>query len=183
MFNIIFQSLFFFLPAYISNAVPVFLEKLHWFEFLRVPVDFGHRLRGNYLFGSTKTFRGIIGGAIGGIFTIFLQALLYNYVPASHGWFLLPYDLPNILWLGFLLGIGEGLGDLIKSFFKRRLQLASSAPSFPLDQMSFLGALGLSLLYFFPSPFHILSILIISPLVPLIANLLAYKVGWKKVWW
>ncbi len=183
MFYIVFQSLFFFLPAYISNAVPVFLEKMHWFEFLKVPVDFGYKFRGNDLFGSTKTFRGIIGGTIGGLLTIYLQSLIYKHVPGVQGWFLLPYDLPNILWLGFLLGIGEGLGDLIKSFFKRRMKLASSAPSFPLDQMSFLGALGLSLLYFLPTPFHILSIIIISPLVPLIANLLAYRVGWKKVWW
>lgn len=183
MFNIVFQSLFFFLPAYISNAVPVFLEKLRWFEFLKVPVDFGYKFRGHYLFGSTKTFRGIIGGAVGGVLTILIQSLLYMNVPSVQGWFLLAYDLPNILWLGFLLGLGEGLGDLIKSFFKRRMKLASSAPCFPFDQMSFLGALGLSLLFFSPSPFHILSILIISPLVPLIANLLAYRVGWKKVWW
>jgi len=183
MFNIVFQSLFFFLPAYISNAVPVFLEKMRWFEFLKVPVDFGYKLNGNYLFGSTKTFRGIIGGTIGGILIIYLQSLAYIYIPGVQGWFLLSYDLPNILLLGFLLGTGEGLGDLIKSFFKRRMKLASSAPCFPLDQTSFLGALVLSLIYFPISALHILSILIISPLVPFIANLLAYKVGWKKVWW
>ncbi len=183
MFNIVFQALFFFLPAYISNAIPVFLAKTGWFKSLAVPVDFGRKFYGHDLFGSTKTFRGIIGGTVGGIITVMIQALIYIYFTFTRELFLIPYDLPVILVLGFLLGIGEGLGDLIKSFFKRRMRLASSAPCFPLDQTSFLGALILGYLYYPLSFYHILIILIVSPMVPLIANLAAYKTGWKKVWW
>ena len=183
MFNIIFQALFFFLPAYISNAIPVFLAKTRMFEFLNIPVDFGTKIGKYDLFGKTKTYRGIIGGVVGGLLTVCFQAFLYESFPSLGGWFLIPYEFPAILWLGFLLGIGEGLGDLFKSFIKRRMKMASSAQSFPLDQLSFLGAVFLSYFYLHIPFYHLVVILIISPLVPFMANLLAYRLGWKKVWW
>lgn len=183
MLNIILQALYFFLPAYISNAMPVLLEKFSLFKFLKIRVDFGTSFRGNALFGETKTYRGIFGGVLGGLFTVFIQALIYFYLPDLRFLYIFPYDAGQIIWLGILLGFGEGLGDLIKSFFKRRLNLKSSAPAFPLDQTSFLGALLLGYL-FHPLPWqHLLVIILISPLVPLVANMLAYRIGWKKVWW
>ena len=183
MFNIILQALYFFLPAYISNAMPVLLEKFGLFKFLKIRVDFGVSYGGNPLFGETKTYRGIFGGILGGIVMIFIQVLIYFYFPDLRFLYIFPYDTGNILWLGILLGLGEGLGDLIKSFFKRRINLKSSAPAFPLDQTSFLGALILGYLYYPLSWQHILTIILISPLVPLVANLIAYRIGWKKVWW
>lgn len=183
MFFVIFQSLFYFLPAYISNAMPVLLAKTGWLGLLNVPVDFGYKIGGNDLFGKTKTYRGIVGGVLGGIITVCLQAALYNFYPDTQSWFLLPYGMPEALLLGFLLGLGEGLGDLIKSFVKRRLKMQSSAPCFPLDQTSFLGAVFLSMMYFQLSLPHLATIIIISPLIPVVANYVAYRIGWKKVWW
>ncbi len=183
MFFVVIQALFFFAPAYISNAVPVFLAKLDWFKFLNVPVDFNYKPDGYSLFGKTKTYRGIVGGTLGGGITIFIQALLYHYYPDSRFLFLFQYELPSVLILGLLLGFGEGLGDLIKSFFKRRLKMRSSSPAIPLDQSSFLMALLLSYSYRGPGIEHALAIIIISPLIPLTANVVAYKIGWKDVWW
>lgn len=183
MFLVIIQALFFFAPAYISNAVPVFLTKVNWFKFLNVPVDFNYKPDGYNLFGKTKTYRGIVGGTIGGVVTVYLQSLLYAYFPDLHFLFLFQYDLPTVLILGFLLGIGEGLGDLFKSFIKRRLKIRSSAPAIPLDQSSFLMALLLAYLYHGPGLNHALAIIIISPLIPLTANVIAYRIGWKDVWW
>lgn len=180
---IVIQALFFFLPAYFSNAVPLILNKFKVFEFLNIRVDGGIMMGGYPLFGTTKTYRGIIGGTIGGMLIVLVQALIYLFFQESRFLFILPYDLPNILILGFLLGIGEGLGDLIKSFFKRRLRIDSTAPSIPLDQSSFLGAMFLSFFYVVIPNEHIATILIISPIIPLIANVIAYKIGWKKVWW
>jgi CDP-2,3-bis-(O-geranylgeranyl)-sn-glycerol synthase len=91
--------------------------------------------------------------------------------------------VPSVLWLGFLMGLGEGFGDVIKSFIKRRLNIGSGKPFIPFDQMSFLGALLLSLIFYVPSGGHILAIIVISPLLPVIANIVAYNLGWKKVWW
>ncbi len=183
MLLVVIQALFFFLPAYISNAVPLFLAKGDWFKFLNVRVDFGYKPDEYSLFGKTKTYRGIIGGTLGGIITIYLQTLFYNFYPDWHFVFLFSYELPSILLLGFLLGIGEGLGDLIKSFFKRRLKIRSSAPAIPLDQSGFLLALLLSYLYYGPGIWHASVIIIVSPLIPLTANIVAYRIGWKDVWW
>ena len=183
MGTVILQALFFFLPAYVSNAMPVLLAKFNLFEWLAVPVDFGLKINGQFFFGKTKTWRGIIGGIAGAMAVIVIQTLIYDYSGNASGLFMFSYRMPEVLILAFYLGFGEGLGDLIKSFIKRRLHIESSAPFFPFDQMSFLGALLLSTLYYVLPAGQIISILIISPLLPVVANILAYKIGWKKVWW
>ena len=183
MLLVIIQALYFFLPSYISNAAPVFLDRYKIWESLKKPVDGGRKYKGEFLFGSTKTYRGLIGGTLAGIFVVLLQAILYFWVPDMGFLYLFPYELPNVIFLGFLLGFGEGLGDLIKSFFKRRLHIKSTGPSFPLDQSSFLVALLLSFIYYMISWQHILVILIVSPLIPILSNFIGYKIGWKKVWW
>jgi len=183
MLATVIQALYFFLPAYAANAVPVLLARFEIWECLNVPVDFNLKLGGSSLFGRTKTWRGIIGGILAGMAMVLIQALIHIYMPQREYLFLIPYPLFSIIWLGFLMGLGEGLGDLVKSFVKRRLRLKSGAPFFPLDQSSFLMALLFSFLYHVPSSGHILSIVLISPFIPLIANVIAYKAGWKKVWW
>ncbi len=183
MFLIIAKALYFFFPAYIANAVPVLLCRFRLFEFLNVPVDFNMKFGGEPMVGATKTWRGIIGGVFGAMLFIKVQFLIYEFFPSSAFLYLFPYEFPNILILGALFGLGEGFGDVIKSFIKRRLHVKSSAPFFPFDQFSFIGALLLSFLYFVPEVPYIIAILIISPLFPIVSNIVAYKLGWKKVWW
>ena len=183
MLAVVIQALYFFLPAYAANAAPVLLCRFKIWEGLNVPFDLNRKLAGQPFFGSTKTYRGIIGGILAGMAVVFIQALIHSVLPQREYLYLIPYPLFSILWLGFLMGLGEGLGDLIKSFFKRRLGLKSGVFSFPLDQASFIGALLLGFVYYVPPSGHIWAIIIISPLVPVIANLVAYKIGWKKVWW
>lgn len=183
VFLIIFRAIFYFLPAYLANAVPVLLARWNLFGFLAVPVDFGREWMGEDLFGRTKTWRGILGGVAAALTVIFFQFLLYENFPQTAWWFITDYKFPEVLWLGLAMGLGEGLGDLLKSFFKRRLHLKSSSPFFPFDQLSFLGALLLSLFFYIPDYSYILSIIIISPLLPVIANIAAFRIGWKKVWW
>ena len=177
------QALYFFLPAYAANAAPVLLARYEIWEFLNAPVDFNRKLGGFSLFGKTKTWRGIIGGVLAGMAMVTVQALIHTYMPQREYLYLIPYPLFGIVWLGFLMGLGEGLGDLAKSFVKRRLRLKSGAAIFPLDQSSFLLALFFSFIYHVPSFGHILAIVIISPFIPVVANIIAYKAGWKKVWW
>jgi CDP-2,3-bis-(O-geranylgeranyl)-sn-glycerol synthase len=183
MLTVIIQALFYFLPAYAANAAPVLLERFRIWEFLKVPVDLNLKLGNQSLFGASKTYRGIIGGILAGVAMVFLQSVVHMLWPQREYLYLIPYPPVSILWLGFLMGLGEGLGDLLKSFVKRRLNLKSGAASFPLDQTSFLGALLLSFFFYVPPQGHLLAIILISPLIPVIANLIAYKAGWKKVWW
>jgi CDP-2,3-bis-(O-geranylgeranyl)-sn-glycerol synthase len=183
MGTVIFQALFFFLPAYVSNAMPVLLARFKLFEFLAIPVDFGLKIGKFEVFGKTKTFRGIIGGIAGAMVVVFLQSLFFGFWGNVGNLFLFSFDVPSVFILGFYLGFGEGLGDLFKSFIKRRLNIHSSAPFFPFDQMSFFGALFLSSFYFVLPIEHTIAIVVISPLLPLIANIFAFRIGWKKVWW
>lgn len=97
---------------------------------------------------------------------------------------LLNYENISLLFYAFLFGLGALTGDLIKSFFKRRLSVKPGRPFFPFDQLDFvIGAL------IFLAPFYILPwqnllvILIITPLLHFLTNLLGYLLKLKKVWW
>jgi CDP-2,3-bis-(O-geranylgeranyl)-sn-glycerol synthase len=135
------------------------------------------------IFGQTKTWRGIISGTLAGMIVALLQFLLHEVLPGREYLYLFRYTWDQALLLGFLMGMGEGVGDLLKSFIKRRLGLKSGTAMFPLDQLSFIGSLILCLPVYMPSSGHLWVIMLVSPFIPLIANLIAYKTGLKKVWW
>lgn len=183
MLFVIAQALFFFLPAYVANATPVALTRFKIVEFLNKPIDGGAKLWGQPVLGSTKTWRGMIVGMLAGVIVVALQALAYDRWLTLRQFFLYEYYLWDILFLGFLLGFGILLGDLIKSFLKRRAGVQSSASFFPFDYLDFLGALFLSQI-FFPLPWqHVVVILVISPLLSIVANIIGCRLGWKKIWW
>lgn len=99
----------------VANGAPVIATRLcgahaAW------PVDAGLMLPdGHPLFGPSKTWRGV------------LSALTTSTVAGLIcGW---PWNL------GFTVGAGAMLGDLLSSFCKRRLGLASSSEAFGLDQI------------------------------------------------
>jgi CDP-2,3-bis-(O-geranylgeranyl)-sn-glycerol synthase len=179
----IIQALYFFLPAYIANAVPVFLARYRMLEFLNIPVDFNLKIGGIPVTGPNKTYRGIIGGIIGAMLMVTIQYGIHQAWAGHEMLYLFRYEFPSVLFLGFLMGLGEGAADVIKSIIKRRFHVKSGAPFIPYDQMSYLGALLLSFFYYIPSAGHIWSIILISPILPVLANIIAYRAGWKKVWW
>jgi CDP-2,3-bis-(O-geranylgeranyl)-sn-glycerol synthase len=177
------QALYFFLPAYIANAVPLILARFKVCEFLNVPVDFNMKTGGQPLVGRNKTWRGIIGGVAGAMLVVAIQTLVHDSWAGREVLYLFPYSMPSILWLGVLMGLGEGFGDVIKSFVKRRFGVKSGGPFFPFDQLSFLGALGLACMFYTPPAATVTAIVIISPVIPVISNIVGYFLGWKKVWW
>jgi CDP-2,3-bis-(O-geranylgeranyl)-sn-glycerol synthase len=183
MLNTIIQALYFFLPAYAANAAPVIFSRFDWWKPFARPVDMNVRIGGQSLFGVTKTWRGIISGVVAGVIVGVIQFIIHEAMPSREYLYLFRYTIENAVLIGFLMGLGEGLGDLAKSFIKRRMNLKSGAASFPLDQTSFIGALLLSLVVYMPPAGHIWAIVLISPLIPVIANLIAYRAGLKKVWW
>jgi len=96
------------LPAYIPNPVAALVGG-------GKPIDFGKCAKdGRRIFGDGKTWRGLIGGIIGGI--IFGAFMMWVR------WFFNLDFLPEHTWITVIfLSIGALLGDLIKSYFKRRL--------------------------------------------------------------
>jgi len=160
--ELIAEALYFILPAYCANAVPVLFGG-------GLQIDFGRNfIDGKPLFGSHKTFRGFFSGLFIGTFIGIVQSSLPFFQP------------PHIL-LGFVLSSGGLLGDLTHSFVKRRLSLPPGA-SFPVaDQLDFVvGALLFSLIISPPSLPIALVVLIVTPPIHLLTNYAAYRLGMKK---
>ncbi len=180
MWLIILKTIYFALPAFIANMAPILAKK--WTSFLNVPVDFNYKIKGENIFGQNKTWRGFISAPIAAIFITGIQAILYQNFYFNK---ISIIDYPRY-WLlfGFLAGMGTILGDLIKSFFKRRLKIkpGGSLPVF--DQIDYL--LGFIIFTYFISSLEISIIIVILAMGLIlnpIANLIAYKLGFKKVWW
>lgn len=183
MFQLILSSLYFMLPAYAANSLPVIAAKLRILEFFNKPIDFNKKFLGRQIFGKHKTIRGIIVGILGALIISYLQFLLSTFEPVIK---ISPfyYSLENSLLVGFLLGSGALLGDLVKSFLKRQ-QGIQSGKTWPLmDQLDYVfGAILLTAIVFIPSIEQLIVIFIASPLLALLANVIAFKLGIKKVWW
>lgn len=163
-------ALWFIFPAYCANAVPVIFGGGR-------PVDFGKIfLDGKPILGSHKTLRGFFSGLLVGTLVGFLQTLLFQNV-------LFQYDTQfryDVL-LGFMISLGALVGDLVESFIKRRLDLPPGS-SLPVgDQLDFVaGAFLFSLPVSPPSLLTILIILVITPLIHFLTNLLAGFLGIKR---
>ena len=124
------------LPAYFANMAPVITRRISLFNF---PVDFGRQIGGKPILGRNKTFRGLFFGIIFALFVAFMQSLLYK-TDFFKGISFIDYN--NWLLFGLLMGSGALIGDLAKSFFKRRLGLKPGATFVPFDQTDFVvGAL------------------------------------------
>ena len=124
------------LPAYFANMVPVMVKKISLFAF---PIDFNKSFGSKPLFGKNKTFRGFIFGIVFAIVIGYLQYLLYKAEFFRNISF---FDYQNWLLFGILIGFGSLFGDLVKSFFKRRLGISPGERFIPFDQTDFVvGAL------------------------------------------
>lgn len=132
----ILKCLYFFLPAYFANMAPTFAKKAGILKFLAKPIDFGKKFKAKDIFGSHKTWRGIVSGVIMGILIILLQRILWQF-PFFQKISFFNYQEINVFLLGFLLSSGALLGDLISSFFKRRKGILPGRPWIPFDQISF----------------------------------------------
>ena len=137
IFILIVKAFYFMLPAYFANMAPVIVKRL--FKNLAIAIDSGRRFGNKPILGSNKTWRGLVFGIIFAIVISFLQFLFYNnniFADISL------VDYSNWLLFGFLMGFGALLGDMTKSFFKRRLGYAPGKPFIPFDQLDFVvGAL------------------------------------------
>ena len=132
----ILKCFYLMLPAYFANMAPVMVKKINLFVFL---IDYNKQLNNKPILGKNKTFRGLFFGVIFAIIISYLQFSLSSIEFFKSISFL---DYQNWLLLGFLMGLGALTGDLVKSFFKRRLGISPGAKFIPFDQTDFVvGAL------------------------------------------
>lgn len=174
MLDTIISAFYFFLPAYFANMCPVIAGKL------KLPL--GQPISNHFL-GSHKTWRGFYAGYLGALVVLAAQLFMQKEgVLAAYT--LLDYQNINLFGYAFLFGVGAIAGDALKSFCKRRMGIKPGAPWFPFDQLDFVVVALLFLWPFFQLSWsHILVLLIATPILHLLVNILAYKVGLKKVWW
>jgi CDP-2,3-bis-(O-geranylgeranyl)-sn-glycerol synthase len=161
--NPLIDALVFIFPAYCANAVPVIFGGGR-------PLDGGRLFwDGKPVLGSHKTVRGFVSGLAVGTLAGFGLSLL---------------NIDYSILLGFIVSLGALLGALAESFFKSRLSLAPGA-AFPVaDQLDFVvGALLFSLLVSPPSWQVTIVVILVTPPIHLLTNLVAYRMGVKKEPW
>jgi len=146
-----------FLPAYVANATPILFGG-------GTPIDFGRRyLDGRPIFGSHKTLMGFASGLLFGTAMGIVQ---------------------GDIRIALLLSLGALLGDLASAFFKRRIDQPPGAPVPLLDQLSFVaGAFLLSSILYAHSFESVFCVVLVTPLIHVIMNTLAYLLKFKKEPW
>ena len=171
------SALWIMLPAYVPNSAAAVLGG-------GAPIDGKGCWRdGRRIFGDGKTWRGLVLGIASG----FIVGLILIFLQSEFGWDFLPVLTVTSV---FLLATGALLGDLVKSFFKRRLGKNSGDPWLIADQYDLVaGAFLLTIIFdysWFVSvmtvPIFII-ILIITPLLHRGTNIIGYIAGIKKVPW
>lgn len=176
------------LPAYVANCSAALFGGGR-------PIDGGLVLwdRRRAL-GDGKTFRGLALGTACGVGVGTLQMLVLSTTQET----LQPLDvrLPSFgdgLEAGivvFCLSVGALLGDMVASFFKRRLGLKRGSPLPLIDQLDFVaGAWLLTALaargWFFEqfTTGVMLAVIIITPVLHVAFNVIGYLIGKKQVPW
>ncbi|MHA1779041.1 MAG: CDP-2,3-bis-(O-geranylgeranyl)-sn-glycerol synthase [Candidatus Heimdallarchaeaceae archaeon] len=159
----------FALPIYIANAAPSIFGG-------GLPVDFYHNFKdGKRIFGDHKTWRGLIAGIVSGTLTgILIWWICEGKIFSEYPWF-----------LGLLMSFSDQIADLSGSFIKRRINIQPGGSLPVYDQLSWLG-IGLLVSWpFVPSIpwYYYVMLMIPAPLVHIGSSFLAYKLGFKEVWW
>jgi CDP-2,3-bis-(O-geranylgeranyl)-sn-glycerol synthase len=171
------SALWIMLPAYVPNPVAAALGGGR-------PIDGGRNFRdGKRILGDGKTWRGFITGVIAGILVGLLEL-------AVQGTGALPMLPSHTVLTVILFSVGALLGDMTKSFFKRRLGIKSGDQWIIADQYDLVAGAFVLTAIFSPewiistiTPLMALWIIIVTPILHKTANVIGYLAGVKKVPW
>lgn len=185
LLTLIFYSIYFMIPAYLANGSALVFGG-------GTPLDFGKNAwDGRRLIGDGVTWRGTI---LAGLFGMFIGGLLGLLASLGIGTgffdivtnqiFYLDGYISKGLLVGFLLGYGALIGDAIGSFLKRRLNFERGKPVPLLDQLDFVVVALIFSSFVVSISFEmVIMILILSVFLHLGANIFAYFIGLKDVWY
>ncbi|MBD3186942.1 CDP-archaeol synthase [Candidatus Bathyarchaeota archaeon] len=201
---IFYMSMWIIFPAYLANAVMVpvsrRLEKRGWNH----SMDGGKFLGETRVLGAGKTIEGALAGTTIGILGGIVQLLLapaFQFISLKwHGFYgsLLVANGDIMFYIAWnrtsmiralIFPPGAILGDMMGSFIKRRMHV-NRGESLPLlDQLDFIigvilfslvsHGIGASLIQV--SPLYLVPIIILTPLIHLAVNRVAFKTGIKDV--
>ncbi|RQG89191.1 CDP-2,3-bis-(O-geranylgeranyl)-sn-glycerol synthase [Natrarchaeobius halalkaliphilus] len=167
------------LPAYVPNNAAVLAGGGR-------PIDGGRTWGGSRLLGDGKTWRGTAAGIAAGLALAAVLTLVADDVSAAIG-----IDVPAFTPLAALgLAAGAMLGDIFASFLKRRTGRQRGAMFPGLDQLDFVVvSLPLTALIatgWFLEVFTwgvILVVVVLTPILHVTTNVIAYKLGLKNEPW
>lgn len=170
-------ALWVMLPAYVPNSAAAVFGG-------GTPIDLGRKFSdGRRIFGDGKTYRGFLGGVLSGVAVGLVQIL----AAFTFGLDMLP---GHTILSVFLLATGALLGDLVKSFFKRRLGKARGESWLIADQYDLVVGSLLLVLLVYPGwlvenitlPI-LVWIILLTPLLHRVVNIIGYYIGVKEVPW
>ena len=187
IFNLVISILgavYFMLPAYVANLSGLAFGG-------GKPIDGGKECRdGRRVIGNGVTWKGFQNGTIIGTLVGVVLGIIgtfYGDLSVLTGGILDLHVYGSVLGgliLGFLMAFGALLGDAVGSFIKRRLGLQSGQPAPFMDQLDFvIGALVFSLLVVKISWNLFFIIVVLSLVLHLGSNIVAYLLGIKDVWY
>ncbi len=160
----------FLLSAYVANAAPPVFGG-------GKPLDNYKRLSdGRRLLGNGKTVRGFAAGVLSGVVVAIVLAVI--------GREMIGLSFMRVLLVGVAAACGTMVGDSLGSFIKRRLGLTGSVPI--IDQLTFIVVAMLLAAPFLPfllTPSVVIFILILTYILHVVMNRVAYALGLKDVPW
>ena len=165
------------LPAYVPNPIAAVCGG-------GTPIDFGKNLSDRRrILGDGKTYRGLFSGVLAGISI----GLLQIWLSGMFGLIDLPLHTPLSITL---LASGALLGDICKSYIKRRLG-KERGERWPIsDQYDLVAGAFILMLLFDPSWILtyvtlpvLLIILILTPVLHRVVNIFGHLIGVKEVPW
>jgi CDP-2,3-bis-(O-geranylgeranyl)-sn-glycerol synthase len=193
--EIIIQAFWIIIPAYVANGSAVLVGG-------GKPIDFGKNWKdGKRILGDGKTWRGLLVGTFFGMVSGFGLSVAAKYLN-MYGYDYLGltdfFGFPLMIPIIFSVCFGALFGDIVESFFKRRIGKKRGEDWIPFDQLDFiLGVLFLSFLmavilhliglaksnWFFDNIgiWHILFLLFITPFFHFLGNFLHRKRKSKKI--
>ncbi|MGM0604786.1 MAG: CDP-2,3-bis-(O-geranylgeranyl)-sn-glycerol synthase [Halobacteriota archaeon] len=166
-------------PAYVPNNVAVLAGGGR-------PIDGGRTLGDARLLGDGKTWRGTAVGTLAGV-TLAMGLNAINDAASAAVGVALP-EFPIVVAVG--LAFGAMVGDIAASFLKRRSGRERGAAFPGLDQLDFV--VGALLLAFLVSPSWFLEtftidvlvvVAVMTPILHVITNVIAYALGLKNEPW
>ena len=165
----IISVLWLFLPAGIANMT-IFLSRN--INILSRPVS-------KKWIGEHKTCKGFVIGIGIAIVVVYLQAILSRYFNPNY--LIVDYQAVNLLLVGFLLGVGAILGDLTKSFFKRKRGIKPGHSWPPWDEIDFsIGAVLFLSLYILIDCYLMILTVIVFGIISLAGSYIGYLLGLRK---
>ncbi|MFV2013890.1 MAG: CDP-archaeol synthase [Candidatus Heimdallarchaeota archaeon] len=170
------KGFLFLAPAFFANSVATFTTGLG-------AIDRGKMFRdGKPILGKNKTIGGLLGAILGagvlGMTVVLFFPDVFEEVDSR-------WNLINYIWyFGFVQGFAAMVGDGTGSFIKRRVNLKPGGPFPIMDQIGFVIFAFLILAIFVTYPLSWVYLVIpVALVIHFIANMVAYKMGWKDVWW